>query len=613
MNSHTLFASEHTQTELWSSYSRTQIFFMVLSIAWWCFMMGFATLGLSIARSCYSKLDRSKSSQLPTDKAEGVSIIQPLKGLDCNLYENLASSFRQDYPKFEIIFSVADENDPAIKIVKDLIKRYPKVDAKLLIGERRVGVNPKINNIIRSYESAKYDILWVKDSNVYVDPGCLGRSIDKLNQPNVGLIHHLPFAVRPDTFGSELEMIFLNTVHAKMYLSINFIGPDSCVVGKSCVYRKSDLEKVGGLEHFGKYMAEDNLLARALWRKGYKHAMTGDLAYQPLGSTSSIDYFMRRSRWTRIRKYTVTAATVVEPFTESIVCGLCSAYGFNLLWNIHPLNFFAFHLITWFMFDLALFQALSKRTVEVEDIRGFIMAWAIREITALPLYLYSIAGSTVDWRDTTYFLNSDATATIVSPSKRKQHSLSVIAPTNTQTRRMSSSNVHPWLVSILTSIILMIDIVLDILLKSQRNGKPTESKAEKQEKHRNTRKRRRAKDDADETDGNSSEEREMANRDDPILSAAGRYLRSSLGRTSSYLGVPYNEDETDSSPDDPINDASHKRSLFNEILRSVSIGLSMHLQNEKNVIEGQRRSSISVARESLGRERVRGRSMSIHV
>jgi len=50
------------------------------------------------------------------------------------LYENLASSFRQDYPKFEIIFSVADENDPAIKIVKDLIKKYPKVDARLTIG-----------------------------------------------------------------------------------------------------------------------------------------------------------------------------------------------------------------------------------------------------------------------------------------------------------------------------------------------------------------------------------------------------------------------------------------------------------------------------------------------
>jgi cellulose synthase/poly-beta-1,6-N-acetylglucosamine synthase-like glycosyltransferase len=63
-----------------------------------------------------------------------VTIIRPLKGVDCNLYENLVSSFRQDYSNFEIIFSVASENDPAVKVVKNLMKRYPKVDVKLIIG-----------------------------------------------------------------------------------------------------------------------------------------------------------------------------------------------------------------------------------------------------------------------------------------------------------------------------------------------------------------------------------------------------------------------------------------------------------------------------------------------
>ena len=166
----------------------------------------------------------------------------------------------------------------------------------LRTGECNVGVNPKINNMIRPYESAKNDIIWILDSNIYVDSGCLGRSVDKLCQPGVGLVHHLPFAVRPDTFGSELEMMFMDTVHAKMYLAINAIGPDSCVVGKSNLYRKSDVESVGGLAQFGKYMAEDNLIACALWRKGYKHEMTSDLAYQPLGSMATVDYFLRRYR-----------------------------------------------------------------------------------------------------------------------------------------------------------------------------------------------------------------------------------------------------------------------------------------------------------------------------
>jgi len=85
-------------------------------------------------RTRYRTFKKSNSSQLPSGKAPGVTIIRPLKGVDCNLYENLVSSFLQDYPNFEIIFSVANENDPAIKVAKNLMKRYPKVDAKLIIG-----------------------------------------------------------------------------------------------------------------------------------------------------------------------------------------------------------------------------------------------------------------------------------------------------------------------------------------------------------------------------------------------------------------------------------------------------------------------------------------------
>jgi len=65
----------------------------------------------------------------------GVSILRPLKGLDTNLYENLESTFIQEYPNFEILFSVADENDQALFIVRELITKYPQVKAEIVIGE----------------------------------------------------------------------------------------------------------------------------------------------------------------------------------------------------------------------------------------------------------------------------------------------------------------------------------------------------------------------------------------------------------------------------------------------------------------------------------------------
>jgi len=51
------------------------------------------------------------------------------------MYENLETSFKQHYPKFEIIFAVADEHDPCLHVVRDLIDKYPDVDARISLGE----------------------------------------------------------------------------------------------------------------------------------------------------------------------------------------------------------------------------------------------------------------------------------------------------------------------------------------------------------------------------------------------------------------------------------------------------------------------------------------------
>ena len=266
-------------------------------------------------------------------------------------------------------------------------------------------VNPKIDNLLQGYEAARHDIIWIWDSNVFVDRGCLGRSVDKLSIPNVGLIHHLPCGVSPQTFGSLLEMTFLNTAHAKMYATINFIGVASCVIGKSNLFRKSDLLKVGGLRAFGCYMAEDNMLAQALWDLGYKHETTSDVVYQPLGDIPFIDYLKRRSRWTRIRKYIVRVATLIEPATESILCGLILIFGINVFWDMNPVVVFTLHMIGWFIVDATIFYAIQQK-IQV-DFKIFILSWIVREITAFPLYLYAIAGSRVNWRGSFFLLKRD--------------------------------------------------------------------------------------------------------------------------------------------------------------------------------------------------------------
>ena len=77
---------------------------------------------------------RSPLATAPPNSVPGVSILRPLKGLDANLYENLESTFTQEYPNFEIILSVADEQDQALPVARDLISKYPSTNARIIIG-----------------------------------------------------------------------------------------------------------------------------------------------------------------------------------------------------------------------------------------------------------------------------------------------------------------------------------------------------------------------------------------------------------------------------------------------------------------------------------------------
>src|SRR3954464_4717439 len=59
-----------------------------------------------------------------------VTIYKPLKGVDEGLDVNLRSFFQLDYPTYQLLFCVADANDPAIEVVRQLMTEFPDHDAE---------------------------------------------------------------------------------------------------------------------------------------------------------------------------------------------------------------------------------------------------------------------------------------------------------------------------------------------------------------------------------------------------------------------------------------------------------------------------------------------------
>jgi ceramide glucosyltransferase len=377
--------------------------------------------------------------------------LRPLKGLDTNLYENLESTFKQDYPKYELLLAVADDQDQALPVVRELLAKYPRTNARVIIGawlleraltpstlmlflatgEEVVGVNPKVNNLMRAYTEAAHDILWVIDSNISVAPGTLARAVDALVTPNaakprkqqIALVHHVPFAVTPDpaALGARVEQAFLNTNHAKMYIAINATAVDSCVVGKSNLYRRSDVARVDGtlrpivppataqtgrqtgLAAFGRFLAEDNMIGLALWHElGLRHDLSCDVAHNAVGNMSLADYIWRRVRWIRVRKRMSMAATLVEPFTESIVLSVLTSLALRHLFGIPPPLFLILHYAWWIPLDLDVYASLAGQPLLASERARFLTAWAIRESLALPVWFLAMGGDTVEWRGRRY-------------------------------------------------------------------------------------------------------------------------------------------------------------------------------------------------------------------
>ncbi len=319
------------------------------------------------------------------------------------------------------------------------------------LGEEVVGVNPKVNNLMKPYKSAKYDILWVLDSNVLADPGTLGRAVDSLlsqkpGKASVGLVHHVPLAfVCEKSFGSRVEEAFLNTNHAKMYIALNMLAIDSCVTGKSSMYRRSDIERVNadlkakplaaypgeaaigsrpgyGWPAFGRFMAEDNMIGMAIWHElGMRHDLSCDVAENAISKMTFMDYVHRRVRWIRVRKKMVLAATVLEPLTECVVVALLTAWAVNRHFGLPMWIFILAHMSVWLTVDLDIYASLKGKPVGRREQWPFICAWITRELCALPIWAMALVGDRVIWRGREYKIFGNGEATVVERPDQRRH------------------------------------------------------------------------------------------------------------------------------------------------------------------------------------------------
>ncbi|GFR97179.1 ceramide glucosyltransferase [Elysia marginata] len=300
---------------------------------------------------------------------------------------------------FELLFSVPDDNDPAILVVKSLIESFPKVDAKLFIGAREVGSNGKINNMVRPYEAAKFNIIVISDTGIKTTPTTLREMVSCL-RPEVGLVLQMPYCAPRKGFGAVYQQVYFGTMQARNCLSANACNIN-CSTGMSCLLRRDVLDKAGGLAPFGKYLAEDHFIADGIRKQGYKVVLSTLPALQNSGNCEISDFHKRLVRWAKLRMTLLPTLILLEPLGESVIQGAAASLAAGYLLDMSPLAFFIGHLLLWFLSDYILIRIVQNGPLPFSKFE-FLAAWLFRETMAPYIILKGHMTHHVVWRDRKY-------------------------------------------------------------------------------------------------------------------------------------------------------------------------------------------------------------------
>ncbi|HYB19744.1 MAG TPA: bacteriohopanetetrol glucosamine biosynthesis glycosyltransferase HpnI [Thermodesulfobacteriota bacterium] len=198
-----------------------------------------------------------------------VSILKPVRGLEKNLKANLYSACLQDYPDFQVVFSVQDFDDPAIPLLKEIQREHPE-RVSVAVENIHAGPNGKINNLLGALRHARHNILVISDSDVHLEANYLKSLIAPLADPQVGFACTLYRAISADRWFEKMELLTLNADFVPSVVFAYVSGASRFCLGSSVALRRSSLEGIGGLEALADYLAEDYEMGKRLWRSGKK-------------------------------------------------------------------------------------------------------------------------------------------------------------------------------------------------------------------------------------------------------------------------------------------------------------------------------------------------------
>lgn len=234
-----------------------------------------------------------------TAQTQPVTVVRVLCGVEPTTPATLLGTLAFEYPDVRPIFCVARADDPVAPYVRRAMAVRPEAGARFLIGEDRVGANPKLNNMQKAWRAADTDLVLFLDSNLDAPSDYVARAVAALGQ-DAAAVSAPPLGLSPENFAAEIEAAFLNTHAARWQYAAHGLGL-GFAQGKTLLLARSRLP-LGDLSALAREPAEDAALTRLARAAGRDVALLAPPAGQRLGRRALSEVWSRQLRWARLRR-----------------------------------------------------------------------------------------------------------------------------------------------------------------------------------------------------------------------------------------------------------------------------------------------------------------------
>lgn len=254
----------------------------------------------------YLNYFKNELAKPPSGYAPFATVFAPCKGLDDGLEKNLAALLEQEYPRYEVIFVVDDENDPARKVIDGLLNRSimssKLCGAEIVTAQLSLESSQKVENLRETVLHANEDseVFVFVDSDARPSKDWISNLIAPLKDETVGAATGYRWFISPTpTFASEMLSVWNASIASAL-------GPDqnnNFCWGGSMAIRRSTFEKLEIRERWRGTLSDDFVVTRTVRKAGLSiyfvpKALTASVSQITFGEL--LEFTTRQMKITRV-------------------------------------------------------------------------------------------------------------------------------------------------------------------------------------------------------------------------------------------------------------------------------------------------------------------------